>query len=481
MALAAAFEMKKYKHLFGYFFVALLSASVVGLQVYAAEVSNVVISNITEGEATVKWDTDVNTDATINYGLDAAVGLVRDPTFDKKSHSLTIENLDPSTTYYFRVVSTDVSGNKNATAGFSFKTKGPQSAKAIKEIKKITDPEALKEVVEAVKEVASDLLRAPSIIGLPKVTVDENRVSIAWSTDRESGSQVELVPESEYNASAVDPYTIIQGDSKEMVKNHVVEVIGLDPSTTYHFRVSSEDAVGLRGYSEDDTFRTKSLLPEISNVKVSRIQETAATVTWSTGNVKAKGIVSYTNLRTKATKSAGNPVFATSQSVPLTGLEFGTRYSAVVTATNEAGDNVESKPFTFVTVRDVIAPAIAKVNNESTLYPGEDTKVQTIISWVTDEPAYCQVFYVQGLIKAEGGEGDALQKETNPVTAHTQVIVGFAPANVYKFWMRCHDEARNESQSDDFVLITPIKEKNIIDIILENFQGTFGWVNKIGK
>jgi hypothetical protein len=47
--------------------------------------------------------------------------------------------------------------------------------------------------------------------------------------------------------------------------------------------------------------------------------------------------------------------------------------------------------------------------------------------------------------------------------------------------MDCADEAGNTSKSDDFVLITPIKEKNIIDIILENFQGTFGWVNKIGK
>ena len=28
---------------------------------------------------------------------------------------------------------------------------------------------------------------------------------------------------------------------------------------------------------------------------------------------------------------------------------------------------------------------------------------------------------------------------------------------------------------------SPIKEKSIIDVILQNFQGTFGWVNKIGK
>jgi hypothetical protein len=31
------------------------------------------------------------------------------------------------------------------------------------------------------------------------------------------------------------------------------------------------------------------------------------------------------------------------------------------------------------------------------------------------------------------------------------------------------------------VLITPDKQKSIVDVILQNFQGTFGWVNNIGK
>ncbi len=453
----------------------------IAARVYAAEISNVVISSVDDSSATVTWTTDGPTDGTINYGLDAAVGTVRDPSFSKKAHSLTIENLDPSTTYHFRVVSADEQGNKNATAGFVFTTKGSEAAKAIKEIKKIKDPEALKEIVEAVKEVASDLLRAPSIIGLPKVSFEENSVIITWSTDREAGSVVELQPEDEFDPQSSDPYSITQGDSNASEKAHTVEVIGLLPSTVYHFRVRSEDAAGLAGVSEDDTFRTKSLLPEITNVQTSRIQESSAVVSWSTRNVKSKGIVSYTNLRTKRTQSTGNPVYATEQRVLLAGLEFGTRYSAIITATNEAGDNVDSKPFTFVTVRDVVPPEIAKVNNESTLFPSEDTKVQTIVSWITDEPAYCQVFYTQGLVKQEGDEGDSFPEEVNPLENHTQVIVGFAPATVYKFWMKCRDESRNESQSEDYVLITPIKEKNIIDIILENFQGTFGWVNKVGK
>ncbi len=466
-----------------YFFLcgALLAA---GISSYAAEISNVVISNVGETSATIEWKTDVETDATVNFGLDSRVGVVRDPLFNKKEHSLLIDNLDPGTTYHFRVVSADPEGNKSATAGFVFTTKDPvdesKVKKIIKEIEEITDPEEIKEIKEKVEDVAQTIILPPAIVGPPKVIADSETAEVSWTTDRESTSMVYFAPENEYAPGKDNPYSSAQGDPKTLTKKHVVTVRGLEPSTTYHFSVTSEDDTGLAGESDDDTFRTKSLLPEITGAKVSRIQETAATISWSTPGVLSKGIVEYTNQRTKVKKLAGSPIFALTQSVLLSDLEFGSRYVAVIRATNEGGDEVSSDPLTFVTVRDVIPPVIAKVNNESTLFPGEEVKIQTIISWETDEPTYCQVFYSQGLARAAGDLGDSLPKELNPLTAHTQVIVGFASATVYQFWVICNDEAGNETRSEDFVLITPVKEKSIIDIILENFEGTFGWLKNVG-
>ena len=177
----------------------------------------------------------------------------------------------------------------------------------------------------------------------------------------------------------------------------------------------------------------------------------------------------------------GDPVYTNKHSVQLTGLTFGTRYKVVVRASNQGGDEVSSKPITFVTVRDVIPPVISKVNNEATLFPSDDVKIQTIITWTTDEPANCQLSYIQGLVRDASNQGSSLPAESNPLTSHTQVVVGFAPASVYKFWMQCHDVAGNPAQSEDYVLITPTKEQNIVDLILANFQGTFGWVNNVGK
>ncbi len=460
--------------------VAFLVVLVFVVPTYAAEISNVTISNTTATSTTISWTTDQPTDATINYGLDASYGLVRDPTLDSKKHTLTITNLDPATPYHFQVGSTDKEGNKSATAGFVFTTVGSQSAKIKSEISKVVDPKTLEQIAEQVKATAGVILKPPAIVGAPKVAPDTSGATITWSTDRESGSEVSLVPAATYDANSSDPYTIHQGDSKESVTKHSVVVIGLIPSTQYHFQATSDDTTGLTGVTEDDTFTTKSILPQIGGIKISRIQENSANISWSTNGVLAQGLIDYTDLRSHKKKSFGDPVYTTKHSVQLTGLTFGTHYQVVIRATNQGGDEVDSKPLTFLTVRDVVSPIISKVNNESTLFPSDDVKIQTIISWVTDEPANCQLFYTQGLVHDATNKGSSMPEETNPLTQHTQVVVGFAPASVYKFWMMCHDVANNPAQSDDYVLITPTKEQNIIDLILSNFQGTFGWVNNIG-
>jgi hypothetical protein len=208
------------------------------------------------------------------------------------------------------------------------------------------------------------------------------------------------------------------------------------------------------------------------------VEETSATFSWST-TVPAAGYVEYTNLSTGEVKTAGSPELISGHTVRLSDLEFGTQYSAIVYAQNAAGDKVTSDPMSFLTVRDAYPPSISKVSNESTLYPSSDNKIQTIVSWETDEPSYCTFHYRQGL--SPTAEEALLDSEKEPTTDHVQVVVEFLPATVYKFWIVCEDTAKNSTKSPDFVLFTPIREKSIIDIILENFEGTFGWVKNIGK
>jgi hypothetical protein len=456
-------------------------------------ISGVKVASTTEDAATVTWTTDEASDSLINYGLDRNYGIARDPANDKKTHSVDITGLDSSTVYYFRVISSDPSGNQTVSGGLYLTTKGDKAPglQKIKDVKqraisekilnllaKLTDEEAIKLLLAKVKDLAKSEIGAPTIIGVPVIKeLGADYAILTWVTDREASTMVTFSSDRDYS-EGVFPYSFTQGDPGSRETAHEIRVIGLTPNTNYHLRVFSEDDAGLSGRSEDTVFTTKSILPSVRNFQIIKVEETSATLSWNT-SAPAAGVVEYTNTITKEVKSKGSPEFLGSHIVRLEGLTFGTRYTAIVKAENESGDKSVSEPISFVTVKDEAPPLISKVTNESTLYPTADAKVQTIVNWNTDEPSFCQFFYRQSISVA--GDAISLAPEDFTSTAHVQVVIDFQPSTVYKFWVECKDPTGNKARSEDFVLFTPDKEKSILDIIIENFQGTFGWVKNIGK
>ena len=207
------------------------------------------------------------------------------------------------------------------------------------------------------------------------------------------------------------------------------------------------------------------------------MEENAATLAWDT-TVPAKALVEFQDQTTGAQNSVGRPTLATTHQMRLADLTLGTRYVAFVTAENSGGDRIKSQPIQFITVKDIAPPIITNVTNESTLFPGSESRIQTIIEWDTDEPSSCLMTYQEGV--AGGTDPYTIEKEQIEYnTSHVQVVIDFAPATVYQFYLECTDDAGNSVKSENFVLFTPIQEKNIIDLILENFESTFGWVKNI--
>jgi len=466
-------------------------------------ISSIKVASTTDDSAIVTWNTDEPSDSLINYGLDRNYGIARDPVFDKKAHSVVISGLDSGTTYYFRVISSDLGGNQSVSSGFALTTAesvkkttalSPKNLSSVKdakektvvenimnEIEKITSTAALKVIQDIVKAAGGEVDKPPTILGVPDLKeIGYDYAIVSWITDKEASTMVTFASDIEYQGFPPDkfPYTYTQGDPDTFESVHEIRIIGLVPGTKYHLRVFSEDQLGLKSRSEDQVFTTKSQLPIINSVDIVKIEETAVTVAWNT-NIPASGIIEYTNMETQEVKAQGSPEFAVNHSVRIANLTFGTQYNAVVKVENEAGDKVVSEQFSFVTIKDVAPPLISKVTNESTLYPTSDAKIQTIVNWDTDELAFCQFFYRQSL--ANTGDALSLDPEIHPNTAHVQVVLEFLPSTVYKFWLECKDLTGNKARSEDFVLFTPDKEKSIIDIIMENFQGTFGWVKNIGK
>ncbi len=496
--------------------------------VIAPKLFNIEILDTNATSTLITWETDELSDSLINYGLDKNYGILREPRFDKLEHSLILENLLPDTDYFFRITSSDATGNQGISSDYSFRTDkieeeervgyaeevidngdGGLSEDLIEEgeagtedvvveqtlslnqvlefIEQITQNESsqnmpsseeiLEEIQQEVQKKAEEIIAPPTIIlDYADVEVGTDYAIITWATDKESNSIVALAEEADYDFELEDPYIWREGNPDELLMTHRVEITGLYPATIYHFQVSSESEIGLKGVSTDKTFKTKSIKPEIYNLQIYKIEEESATIRWST-NVPCSSVIEYTNLNNAETKLEGSSNFLTVHSTKLTNLIFDTYYSAVIKVESEDGESAKSDPLAFITTRDEYAPIISKVNTESTLYPGSDNKIQTIASWQTDELAKCQLFYHQGLITVD--EPESLPIEEDLATKHVEVITNFAPSTVYKFWIICSDIAGNEAKSEDFTMLTPTQEESIIDIILKNFESSFGWVKKM--
>lgn len=475
----------------------------------APGISAVTVSEVSETSVKITWLTDEKADSLVNYGLQPDYGILRLPVADRTQHSMTLDNLEPGRVYYFRVVSADDNGNQGISADYRVQTSGAQqngegqgsgtqpetgqgpgtspetgegnfgqsqtTNQLIEQINEITSPQALQEIlnetVKAIEGITEDL----TIVGPPTVIPETTTALVKWTTDRESSSEVVFSETDSFNGSE---YTFSQSSTGGNTTDHEIQLIGLNPFTEYSFKVKSKDTYGIEGESRNFTFKTKASAPDIRNLRVVKVEENAATLAWDT-TVPAKALVEYQDQATGAQSSVGRPTLATTHQMRLADLTLGTRYVAFVTAENSGGDRIKSQPIQFITVKDIAPPIIKNVTNESTLFPGGESRIQTIIEWDTDENASCLMTYQEGV--AGGTEPFTIEKEQIQYnTNHVEVVVDFAPATVYQFFLACTDEAGNKVQSENFVLFTPIQEKNIIDLILENFESTFGWVKNIG-
>jgi len=368
------------------------------------------IEETTETCGTIVWETSEPADAQIEYGLALPYALAT-PLAEalETSHRLTFCGLLPGTTYHFRVLSRDASGNLAA------------SGDAL-----LTTLEGEEPPLPLIQDVR---LEDRSSTGL----------TVVWETDRPAIGQVEYGPGPSFGS-----FSAPENSARE---EHEVRIEGLVPGIVFHFRVLSWVTGGPTAFSQPDSFLLAPDVdlepPVISGVEVAVVTDSSAEIVWTTDE-PADGRVEYGAGAAYDRTTALDTARTTTHRARLEGLLPATTYRFRVLSADRAGNLAYSIGEAFSTEGsiDATAPQI------------EGFAVQELgggsirATWSSDEPA-------RGFIRY--GLDSTLTLSTAPAAGfsvlHQADVHGLAAGSRFFFQAAGTDAAGNEGRSSIVALL----------------------------
>ncbi|MEK7657939.1 MAG: fibronectin type III domain-containing protein, partial [Patescibacteria group bacterium] len=452
----------------------------------APAISGIEITDIGAFGAVVNFNTNEQATAFVNYGENQNYGYnVGSPEFNS-SHKVYLTGLKMGTDYNFKIKAIDKSGNYSYSENKTFKTK--YFAEALEDLATLENAEQFQEAIEkSIESILPSIL--PPFIEKPRVSdITEDSAIIKWKTNIQAYSVVAYAPEdiyasniknassSENATSSENPYISEVSKTDKKTKEHEIALIGLNPNTKYHFMAKSFSLPQATGKSADLTFTTKA--PKIAP-RVVDIDKDAIRIVWTTTE-KSSSIVEYKNLRTGEVLRKIDEQKIIEHDVRLENLDPGTSYEINVTGYNEKDNLIEAGDLiTVKTSRDIAPPEISNIRIDGALVPGRNDKVQTVISWRTNEPANSIVEYEEG----SGKSGDELANKVSDIgtftDVHTIIVAKLKPGTLYRVKITSIDEAGNKTVSPIRTIITPRQSESIIDVIVKNFEDTFQFLRKL--
>jgi len=298
--------------------------------------------------------------------------------------------------------------------------------------------------------------------------VTENSATIKWETNSNTFGSVAYASESNFDPALGNPYQTEISDSQPRTKNHFVVLENLAPGTLYHFQIKSFTLPEVVGKSPDRTFITKAskIRPIISN-----LQNTSFVVSWQTSKLTSS-FVEFVNTQTGQVDRTGTDEKSTTHVVSVQNLIPNTTYAIKAFGYDTNQNIVESETINVNTSRDIVPPEVTALKIDNTFVPGRNDRIQTVVSWKTDEPAISQVFYEEG-----SGRNTTLANVASSTGAynlnHNVIITNFRPGTIYRIQVVSTDTAGNTTRSPIRAIITPQQTQSVFDVILKNFEDSF--------
>ena len=492
---------------------------------FAPEISDTEVIEVTSESAIITWTTNEEATSFVEYGTTIEYGHTYGEWSSTTAHTVTLNNLQEATAYNFRALSSDMSGNLTRGENLNFTTlligpdgeeivpeepEEPGSEDDIPEFITEGDPEtilasATETIIELLNRFSSqvsinvlettlntqfdtirqiaDIIPAPILSGEPRVEVGVDNATIFWTTDKESTSMVAVASDENYNPDAGEAYSQVSGNPEAVTTEHAVEIIGLDADTLYHYQLRSKPELGPTGISIDFTFRTRLEALEISSFYTTVVDNQTASFKWVT-NKDSDSAVTFipyrgNTLSVEEAKTIKDNALTVIHEITINEFVEGTIYQVELSSQDSVG-NLASELFpSFVTSEDDNPPIISHIQTDSTIFVDRGGKVQTIISWRTNEPCTTRIFYQEGVHSSDEELMEKTNLNTNYTKEHVVVITKFQPGLVYSFRSESIDSGGNVAMSKVHTFMTPKQKESIIQVIMRILEDTFSWVNKL--
>ncbi|MBT4849461.1 hypothetical protein HON36_01275 [Candidatus Parcubacteria bacterium] len=473
----------------------------------APVISNVNIDTADSGEVGLTWETNEFAMSLVYYGADSIEeNVIADPNSISgltKTHGITLDGLLSETEYKYKVVSIDSFANVGESEEATFSSgsflSGIDDSEGIGDASQESFLKSVEQATIFFERMStqvslstleggiathiddlSAIVPPPIIAGEPVVTVGSNSVAIEWVTEQEANASVAYATEAYYIDSENEYAQTIGDPDLYLAGIHRVSISGLTPETNYHYKIISEKKVGSRAESKDFTFTTIPESAEIESYTADIVSTEEASFKWVT-TVPTDSQVRYTPYRegilsVEEARTEKNDSYTTIHNILVEEFEVGVIYQIDLLGETQGGRVVSQTISSFATADDNLAPSISQVRTESALSIGKQTKVQTIISWQSNELATAKVYYQQGV----GVTGEDLAQSTpnNDIYAkhHVAVITEFNPGAIYSFQVENTDTEGNSSRSRTYTILTPKQTESVFQVIMGNVEDTFGWL-----
>lgn len=192
-----------------------------------------VVESVKPTTATIAWSSNVKASTILKYGTNpSSLNHTAEARWGGVTHRVYLRDLNPGTTYYYRVESTQAlgTGSQVLSGVEQFRTPGAAAASS----------------AGAAKAAAVKLTHGPVVEG-----ASTKGATIAWSTN---------VPASSILKYGTNPQNLNQtAEVRWGGLTHRVNLRNLQPGTTYYYQVESTQAqgTGTQAASSVEQFRTK--------------------------------------------------------------------------------------------------------------------------------------------------------------------------------------------------------------------------------